>query len=271
VNQDKCDFVEYIFPRNAPEFAREVLKETLFDVHSILQDNLIGIYLYGSLAMGCFRPKSSDIDVLLIAKERLSKELRKKTIEYLQSTCSKDRCIELSIIRANALKNPQYPMIVDLHYEYWGNIFENKKDKEILSNLYTTRTRGFHVWGKSIDELFSTIPAQYHLLSVIEDIEHAKRYLHEKPEHIGYNVQVHWILGSCRILAFIKEEKVLSKLEGGNWGLVHLPRKYSSLIEQALSCYQEGKKDCIWDPDELDAFSDYMIDTILRESRVKEQ
>lgn len=263
--------MEYTFPRNTPEFASEVLTETLLDVHAILQGNLIGIYLYGSLAMECFRPGSSDIDVLLVVKERLSKELRKKIIEHLKSTYSKDRRIELSIIRVNALQNPQYPMLVDLHYEYWGNVFENKKDKEILSNLYTTRKRGFRVWGKSIDQLFSRIPAQYHLLSVIEDIENTKRYLHEKPERIGYNVQVHWILGSCRILAFIREEKVFSKLEGGNWGLGHLPRKYHSLIEKALSCYQEEKKDCVWNSDELDAFADYMTDTILRESGLKEQ
>lgn len=263
--------MEYVFPRNTPEFAREVLRQTLFDVHAILQGNLIGIYLYGSLAMECFRPRSSDIDVLLVVKERLSKELRKKVIEYLKSACSKDRRIELSIIHANTLQNPQYPMMVELHYEYWGNVFENKKDKEILSNLYTTRKRGFRVWGKSIDEVFSRIPAQYHLRSVIEDAEHTKKYLHDKPERIGYNVQVYWILGSCRILAFIREEKVLSKLEGGNWGLVHLPRKYHSLIERALSCYQEEKKDLVWNADELDAFAGYMTDTILRESRLKEK
>jgi hypothetical protein len=49
---------------------------------------------------------------------------------------------------------------------------------------------------------------------VIEDIQHARKYLHEKPERIGYDVIVYWILGACWILAFIREEKILSKLEG---------------------------------------------------------
>jgi predicted nucleotidyltransferase len=262
--------MEYTFPRNTPKFVREVLRETLSSVHTILQGNLIGIYLYGSLPMECFHPRSSDIDVILVVKERPSKEQRKKIIEYLKGACSKDRRIELSIIRADAVENPQYPMMVDLHYEHWGNVFENEKDKEILSNLYTTRERGFCVWGKPINELFSRIPAQYHLRSVIEDIEHTRRYLHEKPERIGYNVPVYWILGSCRILAFIREEKVLSKLEGGDWGLAHLPRKYHSLIEQAVSSYQGKKKNCVWNPNELEAFADYMMERILRESRLNE-
>jgi streptomycin 3"-adenylyltransferase len=220
--------------------------------------------------MECFQPRSSDIDVILVVKKRLSKEQRKKIIEYLKGASSKGRRLELSIIWANAVQNPKYPITVDLHYEYWGNIFENEKDKEILSNLYTTRKRGFCVWGKPINKLFSRIPAQYHLRSMIEDIEHTRRYLHEKPERIGYNISVYWILGSCRVLAFIRGEKVLSKLEGGRWGLAYLPKKYHSVIEQALSSYQGKKKNCIWDPDELDAFADYMIETILSESRLKD-
>jgi len=262
--------MEYRFPKKTHRFVRKVLRETLSSVHSILRDDLIGIYLYGSLAMGCFHPRSSDIDVILVVKKRLSKEQRKEIIEYLRGSCSKDRRIELSIVRADVVRNPQYPIMVDLHYEYWGNIFENEKDNEILSNLYTTRKRGFCVWGEPISEVFSKIPAQYHLKSVIEDIKHTRRYLHEKPERIGYNVPVYWVLASCRILAFIKEEKVLSKLEGGLWILAHLPEEYHNIVELALSCYQGKKRDCILNPEELEAFADYMTDTILRESKAKE-
>jgi streptomycin 3"-adenylyltransferase len=263
--------MECKFPINVPKFVREILKETLSSVHSILRDNLIGIYLYGSLAMGCFHPGSSDIDVILVVRERLSKEQRKKIIEYLKRACSKGTRIELSIISEDVLRDPRYPIMVDLHYEYWGNIFENEEDNEILSNLYTTRKRGFRVWGAPIGDVFSKIPAQYHLRSVIEDIEHTRRHLHETPERVGYNVTVYWVLNSCRILAFIREEKVLSKLEGGLWGLANLPKEYHNLVEQALSCYQGKKKHHTWKRKELDAFADYMTDIILRESKLKEK
>lgn len=32
-------------------------------IQSELQDKLTGIYLHGSLAMGCYNPESSDIDL----------------------------------------------------------------------------------------------------------------------------------------------------------------------------------------------------------------
>jgi len=222
--------------------------------------------------MGCFQPRSSDIDIILVVSEKLSKKRRRKIIEHLRGVCSKERRLELSIINVDVIRNPQYPIVVDLHYEHWGNFLENEKDNEILSNLYTTRKRGFCVWGKPIDKVFSKIPQQYHLRSVIEDIEHTRRYLHEKPERMGYDIQVYWVLAACRILAFIREEKVLSKLEGGQWGLAHLPEEYHSLVEQALSCYQGKKKEnYIWNTKKLDAFADYMTDAILRESKLKEQ
>jgi streptomycin 3"-adenylyltransferase len=260
------------FPKNTPKSVRRVLREILSAVQSIIQDNLIGLYLHGSLAMDCYNPRSSDIDIIIVARERLLEEQRKGVIEYLKGVCSKGRRIELSIVCEDAIRNPRYPMIVDLHFEYWGDIFENERDKEILSNLYTTKERGFCVWGTPTSEVFSEIPARYHLRSVTEDIQHTRKHIHEKPERIGYDVTVYWILGSCRILAFIREEKVLSKLEGGHWGTANLPKKYRKLIGQALSSYQGMKKHGQnWKHEELEAFADYMTNTILKESKLKKR
>jgi predicted nucleotidyltransferase len=259
----------YEFPERTPKLTRKILTEILSNVHSIIGNSLVGIYVYGSLAMGCFRLESSDVDIILVTEERLEKEKSKRIIDYLKGTCSKERRIEMSIITLATVRKPRYPMLVDLHYEYWGNIFENKKDSEILSNLYTTKERGFCIWGRSISDVFSGIPALYHLRSVIEDIRHTRRYLHDNPEHAGYNVAVYWVLSSCRILAFMREEKVLSKLEGGQWGLANLPKKYHDLIEQALSCYQGEKKETlILAREELEEFADYMTEAILKENKL---
>lgn len=260
--------MQYKFPENTPKFVREALRETLSGVHSILQRKLIGIYLCGSLAMGCFQPGSSDIDLILVTKEKPTKKESGRIIQYLKRTCSKDRRVELSIVAEETLHDPQYPMLVDLHFEYWGGIFERQRDNEILSNLYTTKERGFCIWGEPISHVFRMIPMQYHIRSTKEDIEHTIKHLHETPEHTGYDVAVYWVLSSCRILAFIRERKVLSKLEGGQWGLANLPKEYHDLIEQALSCYGGKKKgDIIREHKELDAFADYMTNTITEESR----
>jgi predicted nucleotidyltransferase len=37
-----------------------------------IKQNLLGIYLHGSLAMGCFNPSRSDIDFIVVVKEKLT-------------------------------------------------------------------------------------------------------------------------------------------------------------------------------------------------------
>ena len=39
----------------------------------ILRENIVGVYLHGSLAMGCFNPKRSDTDLIIVVNEPLIK------------------------------------------------------------------------------------------------------------------------------------------------------------------------------------------------------
>lgn len=37
----------------------------------IIGDNLVGIYLHGSYVMGCFNPKKSDLDFIIVVNEKM--------------------------------------------------------------------------------------------------------------------------------------------------------------------------------------------------------
>ena len=43
----------------------------------ILQDNLIGVYLHGSSVMGCFNPRKSDIDLIVVVDRPLSEPVKR--------------------------------------------------------------------------------------------------------------------------------------------------------------------------------------------------
>ena len=40
-----------------------LLEEFVEQSKSILQDNLVGVYLHGSAVLGCFNPQKSDVDL----------------------------------------------------------------------------------------------------------------------------------------------------------------------------------------------------------------
>ena len=44
----------------------ELLNRFISESKRIIGDDLAGIYLHGSLAMGCFNPDRSDIDLIVV-------------------------------------------------------------------------------------------------------------------------------------------------------------------------------------------------------------
>ena len=49
----------------------------------------------------------------------------------------------------------------------------------------------------------------------------------------------------CRVLAARREGAVLSKAQGGKWGLAYLPQQWHAPVRTALSAYETGERcDC---------------------------
>lgn len=92
-----------------------------------LGSNFIGIYLYGSLAMNCFNPKNSDIDIIVVTSKQIDLFSKKKIIEELLVLSNNPYPIEVSFIIFDDLKEWKYPTPFDLHYsEDWRYRFESR-------------------------------------------------------------------------------------------------------------------------------------------------
>ena len=62
---------------NCPSNIHEQIEKLLADLKATLSGNLVGIYLHGSLAMGCFNPERSDIDLLAITLRGMPVEIKR--------------------------------------------------------------------------------------------------------------------------------------------------------------------------------------------------
>jgi len=56
----------------APEAVRPVFELLLSSIQDVLGDQLVGLYLYGSLSSGDFDPTSSDVDFLAVTREAIT-------------------------------------------------------------------------------------------------------------------------------------------------------------------------------------------------------
>ena len=51
---------------------QNILDEIVDKSKIIFKEDLTGIYLHGSLAMGCFNPNKSDIDLIIVIKNNMT-------------------------------------------------------------------------------------------------------------------------------------------------------------------------------------------------------
>ena len=211
----------------------------------ILQDNLVGVYLHGSAVMGCFNPLKSDLDFIIVVEKPMSDDVKRTfmdmVIEYNEFAPAKG--IEMSIVLRKVCSPFVYPTPFELHFSTahtkWYKDNPNDyicnmkgEDKDLAAHFMILTNRGKCIYGDPIDEVFSEVPSEDYMDSIMNDVCDAPNDIEEDTMYL--------ILNLARVLAYKEEQLVLSKKEGGEWAIAHLPMEYHSLIEAALNEYSEG-------------------------------
>lgn len=85
---------------------------------NIIKDNLVGIYVHGSIALGCFNWDKSDIDFIVVVKEKLSQDIK---LQIMKATSKLNKIappkgIEMSIVLQEYCNNLKYPTPFELHF-----------------------------------------------------------------------------------------------------------------------------------------------------------
>ena len=243
----------------------------------ILQDKLAGVYLHGSAVMGCYNPLKSDIDLIVVVKDHLSDTEKRSFMEMVVELNGKGpaKGIEMSIVKQSVCSPFVYPTPFELHFSaahlYWyrkdpDDYISRMKgdDKDLAAHFTIILHRGRCLYGAPIKDVFAEVPAQDYIDSIWNDIADAEEEIRDHPMYL--------ILNLARVLAYLKEDLVLSKKEGGEWALGHLPERYHSLIKHALGEYTEGT-DCSYDMDLAKGYAGYMVEQIaavrsLKDSRM---
>lgn len=232
----------------------------------ILPDNLVGIYLHGSAAMGGFHPEKSDIDLLIVVKKDIPDEEKRRYMNNIiqLNELAPEKGIELSIVTEAVCHPFIYPTPFLLHFSkaylkwYQKNPSDYIKqmkgtDKDLAAHFTIIYHRGKKLYGKAIKEVFSEVPEQDYFDSIWLDIKEAKLDILKEPIYITLNL--------CRVMAFKQEKLILSKQEGGKWGIQHLPHIFQPLILEALRAYEAGEAMNFSSSQAVD-FANYIIEQL---------
>lgn len=243
-----------------------LIHQIAISYQNILENNLVGVYVHGSLAFGCFRWDHSDIDLIVVVDAEpslLQKEAMIQTLLDLMPSAP-PKGFEMSVLLSKDCRHFRHPLPFVLHFSnsYLAQCRQDLTaycqamhgtDPDLAAHLTVLHAAGFAVYGPAISEIFDNVPARAYWDSLWYDTQDAAEHILQDPVYV--------ILNLCRVLAYAKEGLILSKEQGGCWAAAHLAASHVPLVKKALAAYTQDQHYC-FAADQSAAFAADLLEEI---------
>jgi hypothetical protein len=249
-----------------------VLADFLARIQALLGSHFLGMYLVGSLALGDFDPRSSDIDFVVVTDTDIADDLfgtlQDIHAQFAASSSPWADKIEAVYIPSPALRhaapNPShYPQI-----EKGTRLFRAPLESGWVFQCITIRDRGVVVAGPDPHTLVDTIHPQA-IHSAVAAI--AALWLEQAdtdPTWLAWLQQRHHqtfvILTLCRLLYSLATGSVVSKPRAAEWIQKELGEPWAMLIERSLAKQHKAGDIARSEVDETLAFIQFTLEQSKR-------
>lgn len=224
----------------------KVLDRLLSGVEGILAERFVGMYLYGSLALGDFVPERSDIDFLVVTDNELSDDLVSELClmhEGIAADGSRwSRELEGSYIPKASLRrydpaNARHP-----HIDREGTLQVEQHDSDWVIQRHVLREWGVTLAGPPPHTLIDPISQddlRAALVALMRGWWGPMRHDPFRLRHSDY--QAYAVLTMCRVLYTMQHGTIVSKSVAARWAQEALAARWRPLIERALAWPQGGR------------------------------
>lgn len=228
---------------------KQILRLLIDGLSDILADNLIGLYLTGSLTYGDFDRGSSDIDFFTVLKKKLNTDELSEIEAMHRKIGSKfpewSKRIEGSYVPMDMLQS-KIPPTETRPYVNAGKIWQFPFGDEWLLNLFQLQESGVVLTGKPIEDVIphvtikeAKLASRNNLLSEWKPkLDESDPF--ESNDYDNSHLQVYAILSMCRVLYTHNFGKVASKKKAADWTREQY-QQFSPLIQEAQN-WKHGLK-----------------------------
>jgi hypothetical protein len=127
--------------------------------------------------------------------------------------------VELTLLTPRQLRPWRHPTPFDFHYsESWRQSLTQQlaagelsshplTDPDLAAHITVVRARGRVLVGAPIDEVFPEVPAADVRQVILADLDWIRHH----------STTIYGVLNTCRILAYLDGQGLLSKAEGADW------------------------------------------------------
>jgi predicted nucleotidyltransferase len=216
----------------------EVLNSLTSEIAPILGENLVGVYLTGSLSYGDFNPENSDIDLLVIVKNPLSEEkleaLKKMHLDVERNNDKWAKRIECSYVSFEMLPSilpPKTPR----PYIGEGTFYpEAPYGNEWVIKQYLLYNHGIPLLGPDFKTLVKPIDIEDVRAACIRDLfEEWEPKINDLEWLNNSHYQSYIVLNLCRILYMVMRHTTATKKISASWVKHEFAPEWSPLIQTA--------------------------------------
>lgn len=209
--------------------------------------DLLGVYLFGSAAVGGLRP-DSDIDVLAVLRRSLSQSDRQRLTDFLlqfsgrRATVAPGRPLEVTAVVLDDVLPWNYPPVCDFLYGEWlrdefltGRMPQRHSNPDLAVTITTVRQHATRLQGPHPGDLLPPVP--------LKDLH---RSIHDNlaallDDLVGDERNV--LLTLARMAVTLETGRILPKHEAADLVLPSLPEPHQSLLSLAARGYLGDVKD----------------------------
>jgi predicted nucleotidyltransferase len=240
--------VQQTRPTPYPE-VNELLNLLLWNVKRILDDQFVGMYLYGSLASGDFDPETSDIDFLVVTAGTLS-EGKIAELEAMHNetwATSNRRAGELEgsyvprdLIRRHDPDGAPCPTVNE------GKFFVDKRGSDWIIQRHVVREYGIVVEGPDPKRLIDFVSPDDIRGAVLGILQEWWFPMLEDPSWLrdhGAKYHAFAVITMCRVLHALEHGTIVSKPRAVQWARGKLGEPWMTLIDKAVAVSRNQQQD----------------------------
>jgi len=233
--------------QRVPSMIHPLLEEYIQWFEHELPGCMAGLYLYGSIALGAFDERFSDIDFLTLLHRRPTPtEVERLAMihQRLERTYPRWR-LEGSYLQWDDVGRFEEE-IVPFPYYHDGVLHLAGHFEVNAVTWWVLKNRGIAIVGPAAQDLHFTVDWELLLLKMRENLNsYWASWTRERSRlaHLLTDDGVQWtVLGVLRLWYTFREQGLISKIGAGRYALAHLPARWSPLIHEAIAI-REGRQD----------------------------
>lgn len=211
--------------------------------------NIIGMYLYGSYVLGRIY-QNSDLDILIIIKEKIKYDVRKILTKYLLDISGvignyEKIPLEVTIVNLNDIIPLKFPPKYEYMYGEWlreeiesGNIPQPHYDPDLIILLWQARLHSIPLKGEYAEKVIPIIPNKEIQMAIMQSLPTLISNIKGDERNV--------LLTLSRMWFTLERQDICSKDVAAEWVISKLPDNLAPLMEMACHAYL-GKYVDEWD------------------------